>query len=313
VEPGDHTVRVLGANDCGEGEPDEHIIKVNPIPEPDFNPQDHCFGQIALFRSDNEHDDNVESMYWTFGDGYSSTRIDPVHVYDSIGEFEVILEVISKDGCKAIISDTIKVYDIPVSRFFANPDTVFIGQPVQFIDDAYLLHDTLQEASDWFYDFDFSGNPDEFTSREQHPYHVYNNIGTYTVMQEVNIPHENEFEGCPDYSFVEVVVVMDFFMPNAFAPGGGGGGGGDGVIFFGPIIGGDGFLPDDEGFEIELEFSVFNRWGERVYYEKSTNPRWNGTIRGGPIAPQGVYVWRVMYRDGQGKTHARTGNVMLLK
>ncbi len=308
-EPGEHTVSVLGVNDCGEGQIDEHIIIIKAIPEPEFAPQDHCFGYVAHFTDGAAIDSNIEQFYWSFGDGYSSTLPEPVHIYDTIGEFEVTLEVTSFDGCMAFVTDTIQVYDIPYSRFYANPDTVFIGQSVQFVDESYLHHDTLKYASYWFYDFG------DDTEREfvQHPTKAYNETGKYTVMQIVDIDNPDIEFGCPDTSYVDVLVVKDFYIPNAFMPGGGSGSGDDGIMFFGPVMGGDGFPPGDDGYEIELEFSIYNRWGEQIYYEKGLEPKWDGTIRSGPIAPQGVYVWRLMYKDREGKPIVKTGSVLLLK
>lgn len=44
----------------------------------------------------------------------------------------------------------------------------------------------------------------------------------------------------------------------------------------------------------ELKFSVFNRWGERVFYTEDVNVGWNGTINGAD-APIGVYVYKFEY------------------
>ncbi len=307
-EPGVFEISVFAENACGEGGPAIKEVLVHPGPEPNLAPVDHCFGQAAIF-TDPEAipDENIDTWFWDFGDGYSSTLPEPTHTYSNIGEFLITLEVTSYDGCTAFTTDTIVVHDIPISRFRAQPDTVFVGQEVQFIDESFLLHDSLLHADAWFYDFG-----DTTYSHSQHPFKSYSYPGTFNVMQEVNIEIEELEEGCPDRSFLDVVVVIDVFMPNAFTPGGGGAGGGDDVLTFGPILGGDWIIPGDD-MDVKFELAVFNRWGERVFYEVSFEPRWDGTIRGGPNAPQGIYVWRLLYRDAQGKQVVHTGNVMLLR
>ena len=45
----------------------------------------------------------------------------------------------------------------------------------------------------------------------------------------------------------------------------------------------------------ELKFSVFNRWGELVFYTEDVNQGWDGTLRGS-LAPNGVYVFKMEYQ-----------------
>ncbi|TAD86665.1 MAG: PKD domain-containing protein [Bacteroidetes bacterium] len=45
-----------------------------------------------------------------------------------------------------------------------------------------------------------------------------------------------------------------------------------------------------------LEFSVYNRYGQRVWYTTNWQQKWNGSIRGQPQGA-GVYVWKLNYFD----------------
>lgn len=44
----------------------------------------------------------------------------------------------------------------------------------------------------------------------------------------------------------------------------------------------------------EVTFSIFNRWGEMVYYSGDVNAGWDGSINGAD-APMGVYVFKLQY------------------
>lgn len=305
---GSHTLSVSGVNNCGKGDPLQTTFTIHPSPTPGFELTDHCFGQQTHFSgSPDENSEDIQSWYWDFGDGYSATLPNPVHTYSQPGNYAVSLEVTSDKGCRSTLTDTLQVHDIPVSRFWVQPDTVFVGQPVQVQDRSFLMHDTLQPAHSWYYDFG-----DTTYAWQQHPVKAYQYPGHYKIMQEVNIHIDGNQEGCPSRSYADVVVVMDFFMPNAFTPGGGGAAGSE-VLLFGPILPGNGMIPGNGDTEIILEMRIFNRWGEQLFYEKSNAPRWDGTIRGGSMAPSGIYVWRIAYTDMQGKKIAKSGNVMLLR
>ncbi len=301
-EPGITQITVFGINDCGEGEYITKDVMVHPAPEAEITTQNHCFGEIAPISY--ETNDNITNWSWDFGDGNQSSMANPSYIYDDVGEFTVSLNITSDEfGCNNItpIEETIIVQNIPVSSFRVQPDTVLIGQPVHIIDESYLFRDNQNDISSWYYDFG-----DGTHSYEQNPTKVYEEFGTYTIMQRVDIPEFDDNYSCPDSSYREVRVVIDFYVPSAFYPDGK-----SDVATFGPLLnvgGGYGMFGN-----ADFELTIYNRWGEQVYYEKSPYPAWDGRIKGSSTAPQGVYVWKLVYRDMSGNTLERTGNVMLLR
>ena len=49
----------------------------------------------------------------------------------------------------------------------------------------------------------------------------------------------------------------------------------------------------------DVDFKVFNRWGETVFESAAILDAWDGTHKGDP-APSEVYIWYVSYMlDGQ--------------
>mgnify|MGYP001112539649 CR=1 FL=1 len=90
--------------------------------------------------------------------------------------------------------------------------------------------------------------------------------------------------GCVVIDSIEVqdVCTVKFFVPTAFSPNGDGVN--DKLVIFG------------EGF-FNLDFRVFNRWGEVIYFSKSQEVEgWDGTAHG-VEAPNGTYVWRAIFED----------------
>jgi len=72
--------------------------------------------------------------------------------------------------------------------------------------------------------------------------------------------------------------VPEVYIPNVFTPNG------DGVNDFFTI----------RATEGAVDLTIFNRWGEEVYFDKNYQGDWDGTYQGKPLA-EGVYAYRVDY------------------
>ncbi len=53
------------------------------------------------------------NYYWQFGDGTTSTKVQPSHTYNQLGTFLVKLEVYSQNGCYAVYMDSVIVDSLP--------------------------------------------------------------------------------------------------------------------------------------------------------------------------------------------------------
>ncbi len=62
----------------------------------------------------------------------------------------------------------------------------------------------------------------------------------------------------------------------------------------------------------EIEFSVFNRFGQLVFYSHNQNNGWDGTYKGADCEMD-VYVWYVKLKFFNGRVITDMGNVSLLK
>jgi len=105
---------------------------------------------------------------------------------------------------------------------------------------------------------------------------------------------------CTDTSFSNESLALQpprFYVPNAFVP--------KGVNMI--------FLPLNIFVSTEdYIFSIYNRWGMQVFQTTDTKTGWDGTFQG-EDAPQGVYVYSIMYKNSQNKTVEKHGTVTLLR
>lgn len=106
--------------------------------------------------------------------------------------------------------------------------------------------------------------------------------------------------GCSDTASILVFVRDDFeaHMPNIFSPNG------DGVNdFYGPV---------DFGSIIRVEFRIFNRWGELVFYTNQPQQLWDGNYKSKPAA-EGVYVYTIMGTFLNNETFKKKGSFTLVR
>lgn len=62
-----------------------------------------------------------------------------------------------------------------------------------------------------------------------------------------------------------------------------------------------------------VSFTVFNRWGQEVYYGRGPNAMWDGTVDGA-AAPSDVYIYEIMVNVFKGnKTKVLQGSVTLIR
>jgi gliding motility-associated-like protein len=87
------------------------------------------------------------------------------------------------------------------------------------------------------------------------------------------------------------------FIPNAFTPNN------DGVN--------DVYYIPDANFT-RFEFSVYDRWGNRVYYSDTPSFRWNGDS-GGKQLPSGVYVFVLTASTPKKADIKRSGTITIVR
>ncbi|MBK6935601.1 MAG: gliding motility-associated C-terminal domain-containing protein [Chitinophagaceae bacterium] len=84
-----------------------------------------------------------------------------------------------------------------------------------------------------------------------------------------------------------------------------------------------GFTPNNDGKNDLLiplmaskytlkEFSVFNRWGQKVFTTAATGDGWNGKQKG-VLNDSGVYIWILKATDETGKLIEKKGSAVLIQ
>ena len=103
--------------------------------------------------------------------------------------------------------------------------------------------------------------------------------------------------GCTAQSQVNIYFDPFFYVPNTFTP--------DGDMFnqYFRVIGGN---------YLEVEVSIYDRWGELIFEFKDLKDYWDGTYNYRPCQ-DGTYTWKIKYTDFKNNKEVITGHVNLLR
>ena len=161
------TLTVTNDNGCTDS-----VVKNNLIPVGQYNPSftkpdSICINIPVTFTNTSVPVPSAQT--WDFGDGTTSTAVNPVKTYTAAGTYPVKLYT-TYGSCSDSISNTIVVLDKPVAAFTA-PSVAACQAPL-----TVNFQDQSTNAATWQWSFG-----DGTTSTDQNPVHTYNDYGTYDV------------------------------------------------------------------------------------------------------------------------------------
>ena len=203
-----------------------------------------------------------------------------------------IQNVTDSKGCKATdISGSafININPLPEAKITAYPQPANILNPlINFIDQS-ILHIN----ADW----DFGdGNTLNLTNLNNEINHTYSDTGTYQVSLSIQSD-----SGCIDVAWQTIIISPTFtvYIPNAFTPNN--------------DLDNDFFLPIVDGVA-EYEFSVYDRFGNRIFNTEKTNVAWDGKINNSSdYVISGAYIYALILTDINGKLRTYEGTITLIR
>ena len=259
------------------------ITAFDPVPEFVMNKNEGCSPLEVQFYNSSS---NAQSYIWDFGDGSTSTDVNPSHTFIDHGTYMVKLTAIGYCDKQKEVQKPVYVYQNPQVDFTVEPDTAGVEQPVVFDN---------KTVGGEFYLWDFG---DGETSTDISPRKAYHQAGIYDVKLVAT-----SINGCKDSLVKEnaITVISDMFIqfPNAFTPDG------DGIN--------DYFQPKMK-YVKEAELYIYDRYGNVIFYTKDPeHVFWDGRLPNGKPLPMDVYVWRIVGTFVNGKPFSKQGEVTLIR
>ncbi len=168
------TLVAVNSVGCSATEQKNNFICLTQPPTVNFSatPRNACTPPFIISFTDSSVATNGLSYLWEFGDGNTSTQRNPLHTYNSNGNYNVRL-TITDTVCNQT-STTIRNSFIRTSELRAIPtasrDTICLGDPIQFTDSS------IGTPTSWLWNF---GNG--VTSTQRNPLYTYTSAGNYNV------------------------------------------------------------------------------------------------------------------------------------
>jgi gliding motility-associated-like protein len=268
-------------------------IQVNDIPSVNIvgNAEKGCMPVEVIF---NTPSTNSGHGTWNFGDGSPTVEgLTVTHVFNTPGSYTVTLNYEDEIGCatQTTLANPVNVYEVPHAAFNYNPDEVTMTNPtVQFNNLSTVLGNNTYQWQ--------IGNM--YQLNDINPNVTFPVAGDYNVILTATT-----INGCVDVASKVITVKNDYgvYIPSSFTPNF------DGLN--------DVFIPVFSPYGLDLkvyDLEIFDRWGHSLFRTKDATVGWDGLAKGSdePIK-QDVYVYKIKFKDMDGKIHNKTGHVSLLK
>jgi gliding motility-associated-like protein len=270
------------------------ILAIPPIVDFSYDPPQGCLPLQVRFTNRSQFAD-PNSYQWQFGDGKTSTQINPTYTYFEPGTYTVSLTAANSTGQSAteVKQRIIVVHPLPEARFDVRPKVVEVPDGI--------LYTSNRSFNATRYEWDFGDGEKSFLPE---PLHRYKQEGVY----DITLIAFNQFN-CSDTARMPGAVTAkkggELLVPNAFSPNVAGG------FSDGSPGKNDVFLPLIRGVR-EFEMLIFNRWGELLFVSRDTQTGWDGFYKGKPCV-QDVYVYRITATFEDGEKIVRVGDVNLIR
>jgi gliding motility-associated-like protein len=275
------TLTITSTIGCGRTRKSRVIRPSGIVDDVDFEIVNRCdSGYVRFVNKTKFLQDSTGLITWDFGDGTTSNEWNPVHVYSGTGLYNVKLKLTTNISCL----DDSATHTVNLDPFIIDAlasGTILVGEKFQ------LSASGPAKKYEWTPGIWL--NDSTITSPIAAPLHDI----TYTVTG-------TNIDGCiaKDSVFIKVIPLKDVYVPNGFTPGS------DGKN--------DILRPWFPAGYTLTEFSIFNRWGKKIFSTRERGTGWNGKL-GSVKQASDVYVWVFHARNESGKRIQRNGTFVLIQ
>jgi gliding motility-associated-like protein len=257
-------------------------LHVNPAPVANAG-QDTaiCYGQSVQLRGS-----GGVTYAWSPGTYLDDAGIDDPLVSRPTENIVYSLTVTDALGCRSLQPDQVAVTVTPPPAISLSHDTAILADQPVYLD----VQDVNNSGFSVFVWSPADGLSDPTIAN---PVAIVGTSITYTVVAATP-------NGCEATASIAIKVysVSDLFVPNAFTPNGDGH---NDVLRVIPV-----------GIRELNYFTVFNRWGQRVFATQRLGAGWDGRVNG-VVQPAGTYVWMAGGINYNGEVVERKGVTMLIR
>ncbi len=283
---GNFSVTLVVFNSFGCSSSITKSVTINDKPLVQFMADSLVGCSPALINFTNQSTASIASSnVWYFGDNSISNLLNPSHSYSVAGNYTVKLIVSEPGGCSDSLEkiNYISIINSPTALFTVSSNTVNLPNAVISFSNA----STNYTSSEWFFG-------DGQNSNVNNPSHNYTDIGIYEVCLTAYNGNVCSSKFCDDIYIKasDIVAVPSAFTPNS-----------DNINDILKVKGGP--------FQ-DMEFRIFNEWGNLIFSSSSQNDGWDGKFKG-DNQPTGTYEYTLKGTTIENKIVNLYGVVKLIR
>jgi hypothetical protein len=260
------------------------LPSITPTANITVSDNNFCFGKSVIFTAHTTNVGAASSYHWQIN-GNTVDNNDSLFTTSTLNNNDMItcIVTVSATGCytsQTITSNPITavVYAIPVITF--SPDSMILAR----YDTAKINSIVTGSAKSFIWTPTVGLIDPESITPIADP--------VISTVYQLSVTSANDCKGAGN---ITILVYDKIFMPSAFAPAG------KNNIFR---------VPPGITFSLD-NFSIYNRWGNKVFMTTDISKGWDGTVEG-VNAERGVYVYVISGSDPHGKVFVK-GTVTLLR
>ncbi len=204
------TLTVTNSNNCVATVSKPVNVLVAPTADFTFS-EPNCQGDTTYFinLSSFAGGNGNASYAWNFGDGGSSSLVNPSHYYAVAGDYVVSLTITTPTNCIGSTQKIVHIGSLPIVSFTNTPTTC---KTYQFTDQSYDPDTTIAL---WYWNFGDAGSGSANQSNAQNPVHEFSTSGTF----DSELVVVNAFGCSSEYSkLIEVTLPVADFTTNNNTP-----------------------------------------------------------------------------------------------
>ena len=256
-------------------------IKKYENPVADFTYYGNCINNPTIFQNNSLSTDSIKLLEWVvqynkfYGQSFE-------YIFKNSQQYDIKLLITTNKGCTDSLIKLINIDLNPIADY-----SFYTSNPIDF--DSLVYFTNLSENA---ISFKWSFGDSSFSDLAN-PVHIYQKSGVFDVQLTVS-----DSNLCIDSVIKQIAIKLNFnfYIPNSFTPNGN-------LIndSFGPV--GDIFRNCKR-----YKFSIYNRWGERIFFSNNVSEKWDGEN-----AQSGLYLWHLEIEDSVGEIMKRNGEVNLYR
>ena len=302
------TQRVIAPNGLCE---DRKTLTINIVPPQaiadfEYDPPTGCVPLTVKFYNNSKF---AKSYKWDFGDGTPpKTEEHPFHDYTDAGEYLVTLTVTGDNPFPATsIPKKVVVHPKPQAAFDVGQKFLWVGLALR--PENYSSH-TYSNGLPYnvWYQWDWGdGTPNDTI---ESPSHMYMKSGEYTVTLTVGTDTDPQCVSVKTLpNSVELKNAGEMIMPNTFRPRSDGepsdvipDRGYKNYLFYPPVA----------SPVTQYRFTIYSRWGQKLYETNDPDRGWTGYFRG-RLCDEDVYIYEIKGVFETGQSFMKFGDILLLR